>query len=89
MHHNLKMFTPNFQPVVNGVKRHDIRLNDRDYQAGDTVTLFEGEHSEGVFIKTGRTISAKISYMDTYGVCDGYVALSYSKVGMVIADGAV
>lgn len=89
MHHNLKVFTPNFQPIVTGVKRHDVRMNDRNFQAGDTVTLFEGEHSEGEFIKTGRSVSAIVSYVDSYGVQQGYVALSYSKVGMVIADGAV
>lgn len=86
MHHNLKVFTPNFQPIVDGHKRHDVRINDRNFNVGDTVTLYEGEHSDGFFVKSGRSVSARISYVDDYGVQQGYVALSYSKVGMLITD---
>lgn len=84
MHHDLKLFTKYFQPVVDGKKRSEVRINDRQYQIGDTVTLHEGQPGLGGFEYTGRTVSAMISYIDTFGCQPGYVNLSLDKVGMLI-----
>lgn len=84
--HDLKLFTKYFQPVVDGKKRSEIRLNDRDFQVGDTLTLHEGQPGLNGFEYTGRTVSARISYMDDYGCDHGHVSLSLRDVGLLIVD---
>lgn len=86
MHHDLKLFTKFFQPVVDGKKRSEVRLNDRNYEIGDTVTLYEGQPGLEGFEYTGRTVSAMISYIDDFGCQHGYVNLSLDKVGMLIVE---
>lgn len=83
-HHNLKLFNRYFQDVVNCRKKSEVRFNDRDYKVGDTVTLKEGQLEAGEFVYSGREVSAQISFVDDFGVNDGYVSLSLSRVGMMI-----
>lgn len=86
-HHDLKIFEKYFQPVVDGNKRSEVRLNDRDYQIGDTITLREGvpdAAEEGYFKYSGREISAVITYIEDYGCQLGYVCLSLGRVGLTI-----
>ena len=85
-HHNLKLFTKYFQPIVDCCKRSEVRLNDRHYKIGDTVTLHEGQPGLNGFEYTGRTISARISYIDDFGCQNGYVNLSLADVGLLIVD---
>lgn len=68
-HHNLKLFTKYFQPVVDG----------------DIVTLHEGQPGLNGFEYTGRSVSARISFVDSFGCKQGYVNLSLSDVGLVFA----
>lgn len=86
MHHNLKLFTKYFQPVVDGKKRSEVRINDRKYRVGDTVTLREGQQELDGFKYTGRKVSARISYIDDFGLRHGYVNLSLRDVGLLILD---
>lgn len=88
-HHNLKSYVTHFQAIQSGDAKADVRINDRNYQANDTVTLHEGEMWNGEFIGTGNSITAVISHVNNFGVNDGYVVLSLNRVGMTIADGAV
>lgn len=83
-HHNLKIFKKYFQHVVDGNKRSELRYNDRDYQIGDIVTLHEGQQELDGFDYTGRSISARISYIDDFGCQHGYVNLSLSDVGLLL-----
>lgn len=83
-HHNLKLFTKYFDHVAKGLKKSEVRYNDRNYQIGDTITLHEGEYEDGRFIYSGRKVSAEISYIDNFGTQDGYVSLSLDKVGLLI-----
>lgn len=85
-HHNLKLFTKYFQPVIDGKKRSEVRLNDRQYRIGDTVTLHEGQPGLEGFEYTGRTVSARISYIDDFGLDTGYVNLSLRDVGLLIVE---
>ena len=41
--HDIKCAKPHFQGHWDRLKRHEIRLDDRDYQAGDVVVLRETE----------------------------------------------
>lgn len=36
----IKSWPAPFEAVLNGTKRHEVRLNDRDYQEGDQVLLY-------------------------------------------------
>ncbi len=85
-HYNLKLFTKYFQPVVDGKKRSEVRINDRQYQIGDTVTLHEGQQELDGFKYTGRNVSARISYIDDFGLNSGYVNLSLRDVGLLIVE---
>lgn len=84
MHHDLKQFTKYFQSVVDGRKRSEVRYNDRNYHIGDTITLHEGQPGLRGFEYTGRTVSARISFIDDFGLNAGYVNLSIADVGLLI-----
>lgn len=86
MHHDLKISNKYFQAVCDGLKRSEVRYNDRNYQVGDTVTLHEGQLKLDGFAYTGRSVSARISYIDDFGCRHGYVSLSLSHVGMLIVN---
>ena len=88
-HHDLKQFTKQFQPIVDCEKRSIVRYDDRKYQIGDTVTLREGRPEADGFEYTGRSISARISYIDDFGCQSGYLNLSLSNVGMLIINDKV
>jgi hypothetical protein len=40
-HHDLKTIQPFYDDIESGCKTFEVRLNDRAFQAGDTVTLRE------------------------------------------------
>ena len=76
---DLKILPDYFSPVEKGVKKFEIRYNDRDYAVGDMLILreYDGERY------TGRRVAVKITYIfngGTYGVSDGYVSLSIEKI---------
>ncbi|WP_373232123.1 DUF3850 domain-containing protein [Cohnella sp.] len=76
--HILKCWTEFFQAVKSGAKTFEIRLNDRDYQTGDTLVLQEfipmGEQIGGGQF-TGDRLIRSISYMTDWEQKPGYVAL--------------
>lgn len=84
-YHTLKLFTEYFEPVASGKKKCEVRFNDRNFKVGDVVTFREGQHSDGEFIYTGRNVSARISYINDFGLQDGYVNLSLDEVGILVA----
>jgi hypothetical protein len=75
MHHDLNVFTKEFQPIVDCKKRAIVVVHDRDYKIDDSLTLLE---------PSGRSITVNISYLDDFGCQHGYVNLSLCKVGLLI-----
>ena len=74
--HELKCWPEHFDPVARGVKTVELRLNDRNYQVGDTLYLREYEPSEPAY--TGRSVRVVITHRMSGGewLRPGYVALS-------------
>lgn len=86
--HNLKIWPEHFAGVLDGIKRAELRLNDRAYQAGDILDLCEWDPSEEAF--TGEYISVTVTHVAEIGQwMPGYVLLSIAKPAPVVTDGWV
>ena len=83
-HHDVDCFTKNFTAIDDGRKKSDIRYDDRGYQIGDTITHNDGAYENGRFVRTGASVTSRISYIDDFGCQPGYLNLSLSNVGMLI-----
>jgi hypothetical protein len=46
MHHDTKIWPHFFGPVEKRIKTFEVRVNDRGYQSGDTITLHEWDPTE-------------------------------------------
>ena len=77
--HNLKSWPDAFEPMWEGRKRHEYRVNDRDFNEGDELVLQEWEQGEGVY--TGRSMRTKVTYMSvgpSWEIPEGYCVMSCS-----------
>ncbi|MGX5107219.1 DUF3850 domain-containing protein [Enterobacter cloacae] len=73
--HNLKIWPEYFAAVRDGLKRAELRWNDREYQAGDILDLCEWDPNEEAF--TGDLISVTVTHVAELGQwVPGYVLLS-------------
>lgn len=73
--HNLKIWPEYFASVRDGLKRAELRWNDREYQAGDILDLCEWDPNEEAF--TGDFISVTVTHVAELGQwMPGYVLLS-------------
>lgn len=70
--HEIKISPEFFEPVSIGQKRFELRKNDRDYHAGDSVVLKEWDGTD----YTGNELTVGIRYVlkdcPEYGLADGY-----------------
>lgn len=65
--HELKTWPEFFQAILDGKKRHEIRINDRGFAVGDELALFEYEPEKPDGEKyTGRVHSVRVTYI-THG----------------------
>ena len=78
MEHRLKLNKKYFFRVVDGEKTAEIRVNDRDFQAGDDMTLlyFDPEHPED---KSQEHIYTEITHVLTEctGLEPGHCMISF------------
>lgn len=73
--HDIKIYPEFFSAVCTGVKRAELRKNDRDYLVGDTLHLMETPR--GSCHRTGEFINVKITHIADVGEwMPGYVLLS-------------
>ena len=74
--HELKIAPEYFDAVIDGVKKFEIRKNDRDFKVGDFLLLkdFDGEKF------TGDETMQKVTYISAYEQKNGYVVMSIEKV---------
>ncbi|WP_439412866.1 DUF3850 domain-containing protein [Enterobacter ludwigii] len=81
--HNLKIWPEYFSAVRDGLKRAELRWNDREYQAGDTLDLCEWDPNEEAF--TGDFISVTVTHVAELGQwMPGYVLLSFAPPAPVV-----
>lgn len=85
MNHALKTDPDQFRDTADNRKSFEIRLNDRDYQVGDTLTLQETQHSgeqmsQGQpLIYTGNYVVREVTHMiegPIFGLAEGWVVMS-------------
>lgn len=76
--HDLKCDALYFDLVAAGVKRFELRRNDRGYKVGDLLRLREHQ-GDGY---TGRECTVRVTYLlhDYYALTSGFVAMSIDKV---------
>ena len=60
-HHNLKTINPYFNDVWSGWKEFEVRINDRNFEVGDTCTLHE--YDSEIDLHTGNSIEIEIKYV--------------------------
>ncbi len=79
MTHELKIQPQYFKDVMLGLKRFEIRFNDRNYQVGDTLIL--NEFNPNTKRYTGEQVTRKIDYIlnDVDGLEPDYVILQILK----------
>ncbi len=74
----LKTWHRPFNDVWEGRKTHELRLDDRRFQAGDIITLLEFDNGGGV--ASGRRIIAQVTHVlhggEFPGLVHGFVILS-------------
>lgn len=69
--HDLKIFRGNFEDVANGVKRFEIRRDDRGFQSHQEVVLSEWQPELEEY--TGRYCIAEITCITDFEQKDGFV----------------
>lgn len=59
--HIVKSWSHFYEAIREGLKKHDLRKNDRDYQIGDILVLQKYDMTRGVY--TGDELRARVTYM--------------------------
>ena len=75
MTHELKILPEYYNLVASREKTFEIRKNDRDYHAGDTLILKEWDGEK----YTGRLVTRYVNYImygGQYGLEDGYCIMN-------------
>ena len=75
-HHDLKIKQKYFDRIMFGGKSFEVRLNDRDYQVGDTIQ-FDVYEDNSNKLSSSPTQMFGIKYIHSgLGMLDNYVVLS-------------
>ena len=78
MTHELKIHPEYYKDVLLGLKKVEVRLNDRNYQEGDLLILNEFDPKTEKY--TGGQVKRKVDYIMKYkGLQPDYVVLQISK----------
>lgn len=59
--HHVKSWREFFGPIQSGHKKHDLRINDRNFKINDRLILEEFDFAQGNY--TGRTCTCKITFI--------------------------
>ena len=75
--HELKILPKYFEAVVAGVKRFELRKNDRNFQVGERIILREWDGEQFTGCSAVRTITYIIKDCPEYGLMDGYCIIGF------------
>jgi hypothetical protein len=97
MEHELKSDPDCFAASIEGRKPFEVRVNDRNFNVGDTITLRETRWTaeamarEGKpLVYTGRSLCREILYMlrgPRFGVAAGWCVMTLAEIVLVGKDG--
>ena len=76
--HALKILPEYFKPILEGCKRSETRVNDRDFQIGDILILCEYDSERKVF--TDNQINVEITHICDYQQINNNVVLSFEML---------
>ena len=76
--HELKTWPEYFAKVVSGEKTFEIRKNDRDYQVGDMLSLYEWCPEEHQYTK--ECVIVEVTYITDFGQPEGQVVMAIRNV---------
>ena len=84
--HTLKCWPEPFTAVMAGLKRYEIRVDDRGYMVGDVLHLREWDPSGtiGGGVLTGRELKATVTYITPggrWGLPPTMCVMSISPIG--------
>ena len=85
--HELKTWPEYFAAIKRGDKAHELRRDDRNFQAGDQLVLREWDPATSVY--TGDQIRAEVTYVyrgeqgSPFGLGADYCAMSIRPLGFV------
>ena len=80
--HQLKTWQRPFQAVWDGAKTHEVRVNDRGFEVGDTLYLREWDVGLQTF--SGRGVHALVTYITPgghWGLPETICAMSIKVTG--------
>ncbi len=84
MIHKLKTVQPFFNEVKEGIKKFELRKNDRDFKKGDLLIIEEYDTEEVMESSkgyTGKAFVVKVDYiLENYtGIQNGYCVMGVTK----------
>lgn len=78
-YHKLKIWPSHYMDVSRGLKKAEVRFNDRDFKVGDLLSLEEFEPHEKRY--TGQSMRTQITHiLMSDALKDGYVVLSFGEI---------
>lgn len=79
--HELKILPKYFRQVKQGIKKFELRKNDRDYKVGDYVKLreYNGENYSGEFLWIKITYILDFEEGKEFGLSPGYCILGFEE----------
>ena len=79
MNHELKIYPEYYKQILLGLKKVEIRLNDRNYQENDLLILNEFDPKTERY--TGSQLKRKVDFIirDVAGLDPDYVIMQISK----------
>jgi len=87
--HNLKIQRQYLEALVSGIKKCELRINDRDYQKGDILAFDEEILWQGEKEMPSQVVGKKLQFevthvlsksMELRGLTDNHVILSVKKL---------
>jgi len=87
--HELKCWPEFFEPLLDGRKRFEWRINDRDFHAGDILHLREWSAAttysgRELYLKVDYILTVKSGEYSPIGIPTGYAIMSVSQVSLEV-----